>query len=129
MGGGSCEVVLFIILRIHSVQVGAAFIPVISHFQVGYGEGLRTKTRGQVFKSGNVLIHDLLGAYVLPVHSVLLEGLHKFPKHSVDPDFRQEVVFRNAPGERLRNAMQEATKVSPQRTVRIRKNNYLVIYI
>lgn len=86
------------------VGVRAASIPVLSQFQAAYGEGLRSKTWCQVFESGDVLVHDLVGAQSTLIHSVLLEGPHELSKHPPDPDFRQEVVFGNVFGERPGNA-------------------------
>lgn len=86
------------------VGVRATSISILSQLQVGYREDLCAKTWCQVFESRDVLIHDLVGAQPPLIHGVLLEGPHKVCKHPLDPDFCQEVVFRNVFGERPWNA-------------------------
>lgn len=92
------------------VGVRAASIPIFPQYQVKNWESLCAKTWHQVFKSGDVLIHDLLGAQPPLIHSVLLESPHKVSKHSANPNFSQEVVFGNVFGKGLWNAMLEAGK-------------------
>lgn len=92
------------------VGVRVTSIPILPQFQVDYWEGLCTKTWYQVFKSGDVLIHYLLGAQPPLIHSVLLESPYKLSKHSPDPNFSQEVVFGNVFGKGPWNAMLEAEK-------------------
>lgn len=90
--------------------VRVTFIPVLSQFQLENLEGFCTKTWYQMFKSGDVLIHYLLGAQPSLIHSVLLEGPYKLSKNSPDPNFSQEVVSGNVFGKRPWNAMLEAEK-------------------
>lgn len=78
------------------------FVPQI---QAGYGKSLSAKTRCQVLECSDVLVHDFLSAQVAPIHCVLLEGPHKVFKHSLDPEFSQEVVSGNVFGERSWNAV------------------------
>lgn len=88
--------------------VRAAYISVLTQFQVGYRKGLCAKTWCQVFECSNVLIHDLLSAQSPPVNGVLLESSHKVCEHSSDPDFSQEAVFRDVFGEGPWNAAHKA---------------------
>lgn len=108
MRGHSCEVVLRGSLRIASAGVGAAPVPVRPHLQVGDGEGFGAKTWRQVLESGDVFVHDLVGAQPPLIHRVLLEGPHKVRKHPMDPEFCQYVVFGNVLGERPWNTVEEA---------------------
>lgn len=83
----------------------AAPVPIKPQFEVCYREGLCAETWRQVFESGDVLIHDLLGSQSALIHRVLLEGPHKVCKHSLDPDFSQEVVSGDLSGKRPWNAL------------------------
>lgn len=90
------------------VGIKAAFIPILSQLQARYKEGLNSKMRCHVFKSGYILIDDLMSAQSSIIHCVLLEFLHKICKHPPDPYLCQEVVFGNVSGERPWNAIQKA---------------------
>ncbi len=105
MCGGSTEGVFRDTLGMSSVGVGATSIPILSQFQVGYGEGLCAKTWCQVFQSRDVLVHNLVGAQPPFIHSVLLKCPHKVCKHPPDPDLCQEVVSGNVFGETFWNAV------------------------
>ena len=110
MCGWSSEVVFWDTLGMGGSGVSAASIPVLALFQVRYWKGLCAKTRCQVFERSDVLIHDLLSAQPPPVDSMLLESSHKVCKHSSDPDFSQEVVFRDVFGKWPGNAAHKAVK-------------------
>lgn len=90
------------------VGVRVTSIPILPQFQVDYWKGLCTKAWYQVFKSGDVFIHDFMRAQMPSIHSVLLEALYKISKHSPDPNFSQEVVSGNVFGKGPWNALQEA---------------------
>lgn len=109
MCGQSSEAVFWDPLGMCGVKK-AAFIPILSQLQARYKEGLNSKMRHHVFKSGYILIDDLMSAQSSIIHSVLLEFMHKIRKHPPDPYFCQEVVFGNVSGERPWNAVQKAWK-------------------
>lgn len=101
MCGGSAEAVFGDALGVRGARV-------LALLQVGHREDLGAEARRQVLQSGDVLVHDLVDAQPPGLHRVLLEGPHKVCKHPPDPDLCQEVVLGNVPGERPRDAAQEA---------------------
>lgn len=66
------------------VQIRAAAIAARPQVEVEDKEGLSAEAGSQALQSGQVLIHDFLGAESALAHCVLLESAHKFGEHSAD---------------------------------------------